>query len=219
VYNTSEEIMNFKTSMMAVLASLAMIGSAGATTTTYVNAAALAQNSSNMSTVNFEGLGNSIQDATVLAVGGVTFGAAAIFTMVDLGYDADYHTSTYLNLQQVPQLPNSLSMSFAAPITALGFDFGAVYNQQLALAITIDGIEYLVTADAGEYGFFGITTDTAFSSLTISSDSDFTAFDNVSFGAVRTDNPGQVPEPASLALLGLGLLGVAAARRKGRAVV
>ena len=61
-------------------------------------------------------------------------------------------------------------------------------------------------------GFGGFYSDTAFTSLTILDSSDSVMIDNFAFGTAAA-----VPEPGTLALLGIGLLGMGAARRRKKA--
>lgn len=123
------------------------------------------------------------------------------------------------------------SIVFSAPVAAFGFygvdigDFGGQITVTLAgisgtTTLTIDNT---VNGPGGSVLYFGII-DTAnpFTSVTFGNTApgdDFFGFDDFTIGSVeqvREDPNGNVPVPATLALLGIGGVGLAFLRRRKR---
>ena len=131
----------------------------------------------------------------------------------------------------------SFGVEFTAPVAAFGFygvdigDFGG----QVILTLTLDGdvvetinIGNTIGAPDGGVLYFGlIETTLTFDAITFDNttsgnepdEKDFFAFDDMTVGSLeQVEPPNPIPEPASLALFGLGLGGVGFMRRRKKAI-
>ncbi|TXF97144.1 PEP-CTERM sorting domain-containing protein [Massilia arenae] len=117
---------------------------------------------------------------------------------------------------------SSLTISFTgADVTAFGANF---YNTGVDLAFRAaeiiialsDGTITRFTPSSVEDSYRGFTSDVAIASVTLSSTDllDFASLDNLTVGAWIGEAPGEVPEPASLGLIGIGLAGLLGQRRR-----
>jgi hypothetical protein len=112
-------------------------------------------------------------------------------------------------------LLTSIRATFAGGTTAVGSD---IYNLTVNDTITVDlyanGLDtlYSIPIIFPNATFFGVTTDTGtISSITFTPGQSWVGIDNFEYGSAGTT---PVPEPASMLLLGLGLMGLAGVRRK-----
>jgi hypothetical protein len=113
-----------------------------------------------------------------------------------------------------------INASGIGTVKSFGVDLRGYQEATTPFAITLsNGQSFNVTitnptgGGAGG-GFFGVTTDTPFTSVVIDSGTSYSIIDNVSYGALSAT--ADVPEPASLAIWGLSALGCAIRAFRGR---
>jgi len=117
-------------------------------------------------------------------------------------------------------ISDALDIGLTGGVHAIAFDLfqngggGSQSGSTLNVSVSLFDLannslgSFLSAVPSGGVGFFGASSDTLIARVSINNTSNFDAIDNVAFGIAA------VPEPASIALLGIGLAGLGAMRRR-----
>ena len=119
-----------------------------------------------------------------------------------------------MNLNNYFGSPSSFDLIFDAPVTAFGIYGGAVNSPWVYTAYNAAGqmLEtYTTPGNCCSPTFYGIANKAGIARVNLSANGDWVIFDNL---YMKTDVQADVPEPASLALFGAALAGIASVRRK-----
>lgn len=165
--------------------------------------------------INFESV--AIGNYASLTLSGVTFTNNALVE-IDSQFAGSYNTRGVRNLTNHGDAPNSFIFTFAAPTNAFAFMWGAADFAWTLSAFGASGLieSHLITpTHGGNLGtYYGIAAAGITSaSVSYNPGGDWVFIDNFTYN----QNAVAAPAPGALALLGVGLIGLATARRKARA--
>ena len=212
-----------------------------ATITTYSDPTAWQAAASGLQEIDFEGLApagsaSTFNTSTGVTQNGVEFiGYTATpgsyyITVVDTTapqwsqyYGFGTGDALALNMNR-PNAGSSLpyiQISLPAPVTAFGMDLFTGSPNADTYTITVAGTPYTVTTDAAPTPvFFGVTSDTGISTITLSlqgtvyNGGTLAFLDNFQYGTASAGDMGQAPEAATFLLIGSGLIGIVALKKR-----
>lgn len=166
-------------------------------------------------TVDFEGL--PLGGFTSMTLGGVTFSGTDGDLRAESTYAGYYNTTGAVYLDNMAGQTGGFHFGFAAPVSAFAFHFGAAdviwtltaFN---SAGVALESLSLDPTHGGGAGNYYGIA-NAGIAYATLTGPGDWILLDNFVAAAEQAND---VPEPGSLALLGLGLAGIGALRKRRR---
>jgi hypothetical protein len=152
----------------------------------------------------------TVGDATV---GGVTFTAPSSTPFVITYGPGTFGGVPFFSGQADPAVNPSQVTATLAGATAIGFYYSPGDDAGGAITVTINGVVYnLAVPTFNTIDFVGFTSDTPITSVAFIEQG--YGMDITQFILGTANSTTSVPEPTSMLLLGLGLMGLAGVRRK-----
>ncbi len=212
-----------KRTLLSVLL-IAAAGTAQAAPIVYTTEASwlAALGAATVNTENFESspLGNLAAGTTDIGLFNITINQAGTFTMIANG-GAVNGTREYQGrlCDGDPGCDDATAMSFGfdAPLVGFAGDWGSTTTGDLLTMLWVNGAtikfsDYLPNPGTG---FLGVVDNAGFSTITLGLENQAGFFAEVfQLDNARLASGSAIPEPATLALLGLGLAGLGFSRRR-----